>query len=232
LRASHVAAIAICAALYAAAIAVTAPIPTPWGVGHVRPGVVVPAFFALVYGPYVGGLGAALGTFIGSVILASVGLSNPFLSLVSGVPGNFVGFFILGYLMSRVRSWYRFVWSALISLFFGNLVAAAGVVSFFTLIVARWASWSIEAKLGTVGGLTLFWLSTMLPFVLIVVPALLRVTAPILSRGGVTVPRFTAERSTQLISISLFNSCITTSVHYGMVYAARRLLLREGDRSR
>lgn len=100
----------------------------------------VPAFFALIYGPYVGGLGAALGTFIGSVILASVGLSNPFLSLVSGVPGNFVGFFILGYLMSRVRSWYRFVWSTLVSLFFGNLVAAAGVVSFFTLIVPRWAS--------------------------------------------------------------------------------------------
>jgi uncharacterized membrane protein len=205
LRASHVAAIAICAALYAAAIAVTAPIPTPWGVGHFRPGVVVPAFFALVYGPYVGGLGAALGTFIGSVILASVGLSNPFLSLVSGVPGNFVGFFILGYLMSRVRSWYRFVWSALISLFFGNLVAAAGVVSFFTLIVPKWASWSIEAKLGTVGGLTLFWLSTMLPFVLIVVPALIRATAPILSRGGggVTAPRFTAERLTRLMSMSL-----------------------------
>jgi hypothetical protein len=207
----------MCAALYAAAIAVTAPIPTPWGVGHFRPGVVVPAFFALIYGPYVGGLGAALGTFIGSIILASVGLSNPFLSLVSGVPGNFVGFFILGCL-SRVRSWYRFVWSTLASLFFGNLVAAAGVVSYFTLIIPNWASWGIEAKLGTVAGLTLFWLSSMVPFVLIVVPTLIRVTAPILSRVSVTAPRFNIVGLTQLLSMSLFLAAVLLIVFVAVQY--------------
>jgi uncharacterized membrane protein len=83
--------VSLSAALYAVAISVTAPIPTPWGVGHFRPGVVVPAVFAVVAGPYVAGIGAALGTFVGSVVLSSVGLSNPLLSLVAGFPGNFAG---------------------------------------------------------------------------------------------------------------------------------------------
>ncbi|MEM4462547.1 MAG: hypothetical protein QW695_06770, partial [Candidatus Bathyarchaeia archaeon] len=51
--------IAISASLYAAAIAVTSPIPTPWGIGHFRPGVIVPALFALISTPLVAGMGAA-----------------------------------------------------------------------------------------------------------------------------------------------------------------------------
>ncbi|HDM88801.1 MAG TPA: hypothetical protein ENG65_02265, partial [Candidatus Bathyarchaeota archaeon] len=48
--------ISVNAALYAVAIAVTSPIPTPWGVGHFRPGVVIPAFFSVVFGPFIGGV--------------------------------------------------------------------------------------------------------------------------------------------------------------------------------
>lgn len=211
MKASGIAAVAICAALYAAAISATAPIPTAWGVGHFRPGVVVPAFFAAVYGPLVGGLGGALGTFIGSVILASVGLSNPLLSLVSGVPGNFIGFFLLGWLL-RMRSWFRFIWASITALFVGNIVAASGVVSFFTFFIPRWASWSLEAKLGTLAGLTLFWVATMLPFVLPIVPVLLRVTSPILTRIGVTMTQFSGVRPSQLMPISLASAAILVVV--------------------
>src|SRR3990170_8513552 len=83
--------ISISAALYAVAIALTAFIPTPWGVGSFRPGVLIPAFFALIYGPIVGGVGAAIGCFIGDLVQSTFGLTNPLLSLVAGVPGNFVG---------------------------------------------------------------------------------------------------------------------------------------------
>ena len=93
------------AVLYAIAIVITAPIPTPWGVGHFRPGIVVPAFFAVVYGPFIGGMGAAIGTFLGSFILTAVGTGlGPIASLVSGSPGNFVGFYLLGWFIAIKRA--------------------------------------------------------------------------------------------------------------------------------
>ena len=57
--------ISISAALYALAIVPTSFIPTPWGVGNIRPGVLIPALFAVVYGPIIGRVGAAIGCFIG-----------------------------------------------------------------------------------------------------------------------------------------------------------------------
>lgn len=61
--------ITLCATLYASLIALTATIPTPWGVGHFRPAVVIPALFALIANPWIAAFGAALGTQIGSFIL-------------------------------------------------------------------------------------------------------------------------------------------------------------------
>jgi hypothetical protein len=42
---------ALCAALYAVGAYATAYIPSPWGFGQFRPAVVIPAFFAVVFGP-------------------------------------------------------------------------------------------------------------------------------------------------------------------------------------
>lgn len=173
-RALSIALIAISAALYAAAIAVTAPIPTPWGVGHFRPGVVVPAFFAVVCGPMIGGAGAALGCFIGDYALSVFGLTDPLLSLIAGVPGNFVGFYMLGWFTSRYKSWLAFLVGSLISLIVGNLIAASGVVAYLTFIIPIWAPWPQDVKIATVLGFTLFWFSTMLPFVVPIVPILVR----------------------------------------------------------
>jgi len=181
-RSLKVSLISVSAALYAAAIAVTSPIPTPWGVGHFRPGVLVPAFFAVVCGPIVGGAGAAIGCFIGDFALSMFGLTNPLLSLVAGVPGNFVGFYLLGWLASKYRSWASFVASSFVALIVGNLIAALGVVGFFSFIVPDWASWPVDVKLATVMGFTFFWVATMAPFVIPFTPILVRGAKPILSQ--------------------------------------------------
>lgn len=185
----RIALIAISASLYAAAITVTAPIPTPWGVGHFRPGVIVPALFALISTPMVAGIGAAMGTFIGSFILSLFGLSNPMLSLVSGVPGNFIGFYLLSFLSSKYRSLAAFIASSLVSLFIGNITAASGVLLYYSMVVPLWLSWPIEAKLSVILGLTLFWVTTMLPFVVTLTPILAEALTPIISNLNSTILR-------------------------------------------
>jgi uncharacterized membrane protein len=58
------------------------------------PAVIVPAVFAVLFGPWVGGFGAAIGIFIRDMLFHG----NPFLSLTAGVPPNFIVFFIIGYI--------------------------------------------------------------------------------------------------------------------------------------
>ncbi|MBS7610124.1 ECF transporter S component [Candidatus Bathyarchaeota archaeon] len=213
-RALSIALIAISAALYAAAIAVTAPIPTPWGVGHFRPGVVVPAFFAVVCGPMIGGAGAALGCFIGDYALSLFGLTDPLLSLIAGVPGNFVGFYMLGWFTSRYKSWLAFQVGSLISLIVGNLIAASGVVAYLTFIIPIWAPWPQDVKIATVLGFTLFWFSTMLPFVVPLVPILVRRVSKY-SHGPLRNPGLTWGKPKDFAYVSL---CITACLL--LLYAA------------
>ena len=52
---------ATCAVLYAMGSYLTAYISSPWGSGQFRPAVVIPAIFATLFGPFVGGIGAAPG---------------------------------------------------------------------------------------------------------------------------------------------------------------------------
>jgi hypothetical protein len=174
--------ITISAALYAAAIGLTAPIATPWGVGQFRPGVVFPSVFAIIYGPLIGGAGAAIGTFIGDVVfLTPLGLTTPLLSIIAGVPGNFVGFSLLGWFMRRYRSWTGFVVGSFIALLVGNLVAGAGVVIYLAAF-SGWSSFPLDTLIGATLGFTFFWLVTMIPFEITLVPPLIRAIQPLL--GG------------------------------------------------
>jgi len=182
-RALIVALISVNAALYAVAIAVTSPIPTPWGVGHFRPGVVIPAFFAVVFGPVVGGVGAAIGCFLGDFALSFFGLTTPLLSLVAGVPGNLIGFFVLGWLVSKRRTLASFVVSNFIALTLGNLIAALGVV--YSGFIVDWVLLPTEVKVSIVMGLTLFWLVTMIVFVTPLVPVLVYYVEPTLAKIGI-----------------------------------------------
>ena len=54
---------------------------------------VVPAVFAVLFGPWVGGIGAALGIFVRDIFVHW----KPLLSLIAGVTSNFIRFFLIGY---------------------------------------------------------------------------------------------------------------------------------------
>ncbi len=165
--ARFVASAATCAALYAIVNIITSPIRTPWGVGEFRPGVVIPAFYALVFGPVPAAVGAGVGSFVGDMIsLVPGGASNPLLAIVAGGVGNFLGFLVLGWVYQKIKGWKGFILGTTSGLFLGNLWAAAGVVFLLRL-----------PAILTLGFL-LFWFGTMFPFVVILVPGLIRAMRP------------------------------------------------------
>jgi uncharacterized membrane protein len=95
LTTQDIAAIAVCSALYAVFGYLTSAI-TFFGIGFL-PAVVIPAIFAILFGPWVGGTSGAIGIFIRDVLVHG----NAPLSLVAGVPANFILFFLIGYLNTK-----------------------------------------------------------------------------------------------------------------------------------
>lgn len=180
--ASRVATIAIVAALYAVGKALTAYIPSPWGIGEFLIGLFIPAFFAVVSETFPVAVGAGLGTFVGDVFfLTPLKETTPVLSLVAGVPANFFAFLLFGWFVKRYRSWPAFVASTICFVTLGNLIAAVSVVEFLLL------------PQDLILGLTLFWNIGAIPAVLIGVPILLRATKPLVGRS--TVLRYGASWS-------------------------------------
>jgi hypothetical protein len=99
------------------------------------PPVIVPAVFAVVFGPWVGGLGAAVGIFLTDITLGG----NPLLSLMAGVTSNFVAFFLIGYIAKKKIRWVI-------------PVAAYGVATAFLIWVAySYTEISFAAKLTFIG---------------------------------------------------------------------------------
>jgi len=101
LKSLQVAMIGVSAALYAIVgiltnLGIVSPV-----VGVVRfwPAVIVPATFAVLFGPWVGGTGAAIGIFLSDMIQPGHGIA--LLSLTVGVPANFAGFFLVGFIARR-----------------------------------------------------------------------------------------------------------------------------------
>jgi len=100
-RTLDIAMIGVSAALYAIVgyltnLGIVSPV-----VGVVRfwPSVIVPAAFAVLFGPWVGGIGAAIGIFISDMVHPGHGIAV--LSLTVGVPANFAGFFLVGLISRR-----------------------------------------------------------------------------------------------------------------------------------
>jgi len=115
---------AINAALYAGVGALWTAFPlTVFGV-RFWPQVFVPATFSVLFGPWAGGVGAAIGIFLADVIY---GHHDALLSLLVGVPSNFAGFFIIGWLThtNRAGSVRRFLF--LVSLLIPIFLAAYGI---------------------------------------------------------------------------------------------------------
>lgn len=169
-----VTATALCAALYAIGCYATAYIPSPWGFGQFRPAVVIPAFFGTIFGPLPSALGAAIGTLIAdSVKRGSLHIG----SLIAAVPGNFVGFYIYGEILRRRFTWSRFIIASLLTLVLGNAIVAFLYVFLYRTLFLQALPFSIEALTFVSIGLTIYWFATMLPFMLLVTPLLIRILA-------------------------------------------------------
>jgi len=172
--ASRVATIVMVAALYAVGKALTAYIPSPWGIGQFLVGLFIPAFFAVVSDTLPVAVGAGLGTFVGDVFfLTPLKETTPILSLVAGVPANFIAFLLFGWFVKKYRSWPAFVAATVCFVTLGNLIAAIDVVEFLAL------------PQGLILGFTLFWNIGAIPAVIIGVPLLLRATKPLMGRSSI-----------------------------------------------
>jgi len=161
-----VAIVVITAVLYALGKWITAFIPTPWGVGQLLVGVFLPGYMAVVADTFSVAAGAGLGTFVGDFFVQT----NPTLSLIAGVPANFIAFLLFGWFVKKYKSWPSFVAASVIFVSLGNLIAAVLVYFFYGSTVGGVLPSSV------IPGLTVFWNTTSIPAMLIGVPALIRGT--------------------------------------------------------
>ncbi len=165
---------ATCAVLYAMGSYLTAYISSPWGSGQFRPAVVIPAIFATLFGPFVGGIGAALGTLVAD----SVKHGELYVrSLVSAVPGNFIGFYLFGWLMRRRFSWENFAKTSQVTLLVSNVIVAFLYVYYRVFVDVSYPVAFANAWIYISLGLVAWWYVTMLPFVLLLGPPLIRAVA-------------------------------------------------------
>lgn len=152
------------------------PVTTP-GLGLVRfwPQVIIPAVFAVIFGPWVGGAGAAMGIFINDMFIHG----NPVLSLMAGVTSNFAMFWIIGYIASKDVDWKipmigcgiisaLLVWISYISqsseytLIFSTIVIGSYVsMIIIAALTRRWRSFEWGSMLGLLVGSTI--IGTMVP---------------------------------------------------------------------
>jgi len=89
-----------------------------WGLA-----VVVPAIFAALFGPFVGGVGASIGVFISDMVVHG----NPLLSLLVGVPANYVMFHLIGWISTKE-----------VPLRLVNAVLGLGSIFVILVFAARW----------------------------------------------------------------------------------------------
>lgn len=127
----------VCATLYAGLgyltyLGIFTPI-----IGVVRfwPVVIVPAVFSIVFGPLVGSIGAAIGIFISDLAIHG----NALLSLVVGVPANFICFYLIGYFGNKNFNWkIVFIISTILSITIASIAYKAyvfGALSYEVMLV-------------------------------------------------------------------------------------------------
>ncbi len=171
LKAIDVAGLALNIALYVAVGYIFySLIPISYGGVRFWPPVIVPAVFAVVFGPLVGGIGAAVGIFLSDALFGN----NLLLSLIAGVTSNFVAFFLIGYIAKKKIRWAApviaygiataiFIWIgyAYTALDFWTKIAFIAVVagSYIIFLVpvvilrnSRWRSFEVGSVLGMLLG--------------------------------------------------------------------------------
>ncbi|MCW3998491.1 MAG: ECF transporter S component [Candidatus Bathyarchaeota archaeon] len=142
MRAFDVAIIGVCAAVYAVVGRLT---DFGLNVGGVAfwPAALIPAVFAVLFGPWTGGIGAAIGIFIRDMIFHG----DPLLSLSAGVTGNFAAFFIIGYI-SQARLDNKKI---IASLIIGTTTIIAGLLLPTILLPAESIGFTQLSTIETIG---------------------------------------------------------------------------------
>lgn len=100
--------------------------PPPIGVVRFWPVVVIPGVFATLFGPWVGGIGAAIGIFASDMVVHG----NALLSVTVGVPSNFLGFYLVGYLARKEINLRKLA----LVLAIGVLIIVGGIYSIVTYL--------------------------------------------------------------------------------------------------
>jgi len=143
------------------------------GVVKFWPAVIVPAIFAVLFGPWVGGIGAAIGIFISDMIHPGHGIV--LLSLTVGSTSNFAAFYLVG-LISRQKMHWRKIFLVIIAesvvltgmiaylysiellsldvvlMFLGVFFASDAIVIGFGLWKPEWKSYGFASVIGLLVG--------------------------------------------------------------------------------
>jgi uncharacterized membrane protein len=171
LKSVDVAMIGVSAALYAIVgyltnLGIVSPV-----VGVVRfwPAVIIPGIFAVLFGPWVGGISAAIGIFVSDMVQPGHGIA--LLSLTVGVPSNFAGFYLIGLLSRKIMNWRSIVLALIVgsavitgmtgylfsigalpvditALFLGVLFACVAIVVGVGLWKPEWKSYGLASVIG------------------------------------------------------------------------------------
>jgi uncharacterized membrane protein len=129
------------------------------------PAVIIPGVFSVLFGPVVGGFGAAIGIFLSDMI--SHGM--PFLSLSVGVTSNFIAFYILGY-ATREYSLKRYMVAAIVSLLVGSTIIGVGVWAWSQFFLLPGAMDVSPMPLFFAWSTFVWTFISEIPFLLIIVP--------------------------------------------------------------
>ena len=143
------------------------------GVVKFWPAVIIPGVFAVLFGPWVGGIGAAIGIFVSDMVQPGHGI--PLLSLTVGCTSNFAGFYLVG-LFSRMKMKWRDIASILIvgsailagmcgylfligqlnvevlAIFLAVILASDIIVVGFGLWKPEWKSYGLASVIGLIVG--------------------------------------------------------------------------------
>ena len=143
------------------------------GVVKFWPAVIIPGVFAVLFGPWVGGIGAAIGIFVSDMVQPGHGI--PLLSLTVGCTSNFAGFYLVG-LFSRMKMKWRdiarilIVGSAILAgmcgylfligqlnaevlaIFLAVILASDAIVVGFGLWKPEWKSYGLASVIGLLVG--------------------------------------------------------------------------------
>jgi uncharacterized membrane protein len=163
LKPIHIMAFALNAALYVVVgVLLSTVVPIYFGGVRFWPQVIIPAVFAVIFGPWVGGLGAGVGIFISDIMLGG----DPLLSLMAGVTSNFLGFWLIGYIANKkvdskkALSIYGLITAlaAVVAYVYTDLIYVGIIVGCYLVYLAivlsksKWASYELGSVVGLIVG--------------------------------------------------------------------------------